>query len=593
MELASKVIAPQSVEPGSNSLPGSDTQSVRESIKSAHLSQSGVGASPTSPPTTQVLITIMHRVAISPAPTTVSGHRNATATDALVDAILRLRDHGIVIGNIDKGPHFPSGPVATGAHYQPQPHHREFRYRHQHRSPDMRQDARVAEGQQREDRQTRDQGDRAPREEARTSRPETPAEQKIRELIERAIARHQERSVDATTTVERPSTPPNSDTVNTQRPGAQQSPPTIDIERSPRIPEPIVTPPIRDALNDPRNDTARLIQQLLANDPSASRPQTPPPSEAIQSQTIHPSLSDARAGVNERLTQLRDALQVTIERSSPQPITSPEQNPLPSHSVANQGDFTRFETTFYGARPTTTVQSEGRSAPDITRPVSVDTNPSAGQTSTAQSPTGAIRPVGQPREDTAALNQEKANNLLEALSKAAQKIVSVENLRRLEAAAETAVLTAAAAIALGVMGSEIVLKEIVALSEEFLKRLRGQSPDGEKEVVKLEELIRQLEEQCADRGVETITQPAGLVADIPGTIKDDATGAPLEGIEVDGGALGITYTDAQGNFIFKNVPLEEGFAIVARTINYSFFPCPAIGTVSAATYLTIFGKRTQ
>jgi hypothetical protein len=168
--------------------------------------------------------------------------------------------------------------------------------------------------------------------------------------------------------------------------------------------------------------------------------------------------------------------------------------------------------------------------------------------------------------------------------------------KSLENAAETAVLTAAAAIALGVIGSEIVLKEIVALSEEIMKRLRGEKlggEKGEKELVELEKAIRELEEECADRGVETINQPAGLVADIAGTVKDDSSEAPLEGIEIDGGPLGVTFTNAQGEFIFKNVPLDQGFTIVARNSHYSFFPSPAIGTVSAATYLSIFAKSGQ
>jgi hypothetical protein len=280
-----------------------------------------------------------------------------------------------------------------------------------------------------------------------------------------------------------------------------------------------------------------------------------------------------------------------MERSSPQPLTSNDRPAISNHSVANQGDFTRIDVPINGSRPTTNVQAEGRSSPNVIVPLATPADYSSSLTHG-----GAIRPVGYAREGADSARQEKANNALEALSKAAQKILSVSTLRSLENAAETAVLTAAAAIALGVMGSEIVLKEIVALSEEIMKRLRGEKlggEKGEKELVELEKAIRELEEECADRGVETINQPAGLVADIAGSVKDDSSEAPLEGIEIDGGPLGVTYTNAQGEFIFKNVPLDQGFTIVARNSHYSFFPSPAIGTVSAATYLSIFAKSAQ
>jgi hypothetical protein len=205
-----------------------------------------------------------------------------------------------------------------------------------------------------------------------------------------------------------------------------------------------------------------------------------------------------------------------------------------------------------------------------------------------------LSPVGHVREEPPSAHIEKAHNLLDAISKATQKILSLQTLRNIEQAAETSVITAAAAIALGVIGSEVVLTQILALSKDILTRLRGERPASEEDgkfAADVEAIVKELEIVCADRGVETISQPAGLVADIPGTVRDEATGVPLEGIEIDGGALGITHTNAQGEFMFKNVPVDEGFSITAKHANYSFFPCPALGTVSATTYLTIFGTK--
>jgi hypothetical protein len=186
------------------------------------------------------------------------------------------------------------------------------------------------------------------------------------------------------------------------------------------------------------------------------------------------------------------------------------------------------------------------------------------------------------------LKHDKANSLLEALSKATQKILSLQTLRKIESTAETAAITAAAAIALGVMGSEIVIRELLALSDEVLKGISGRkSRDEDQASRELEQAVRELEAACADRGIETIGQPTGLVADIPGTIRDDKTGVPLAGVAVDGGPLGITHTNANGEFIFRNVTIDQGFVIIAKNGTHSFFPSPAVGTVSATTYLTI------
>jgi hypothetical protein len=151
------------------------------------------------------------------------------------------------------------------------------------------------------------------------------------------------------------------------------------------------------------------------------------------------------------------------------------------------------------------------------------------------------------------------------------------------------VISAAAAVALGVIGGDIVLKEILALGKDLLNRLRSRT--NENEIKEIRDLVEELEMVCSDRDVETINQPAEFVADITGTIRHHDTDLPLEGIEVDGGTLGVTLTNSRGEFIFKNVPLDTGYVVYARSAEFSFFPHPAQGTVSAITNLSIFGRR--
>jgi len=593
------------VEEGNTSLPDTHRQHIREALHditshrngdvvSYSIVVPGGGATPlqTNPTTTQLLIAIIQRFDQGTPPLAIQGHdRNHHGPDPLLEAIIRLREHGIIIRPDGKVVWTTPPPPASPPSWQGRlsvpthPHRPEL-----NPPPEGRDAPQKAE--------PRREG--AVSEDSRALPPETPSEQRIREVFERAISRFHDRyndrindrTGDRTAEVvgapERASNPLLPDRLGQ---GAQGTPRFLDPERASRPQETIVSPSIREAINDTRNDTARLLQQLLAHDSTPARPPTLTIPEEWATTHIAPplnqSLVEARASILERLPQLRDALQTTLERSSPQPQTSIDRVVSPSQALLQAGDFSKIERLTYEVRPQSILQSADRSAPKDMQAIS--SVPTLRDILTNRPPIEGLRPGGHREESSR--HGEKASAVLDALSKAAGTILSLQTLRRIDAAAETAVLTAAAAIALGVMGSEIVLKEILALSEEFLRRLRGErSPEEGAEKLELEKAVRELEKECADRGVETIAQPAGLVADIPGTVRDAATDLPLEGIEIDGGPLGTTYTNARGEFIFTNVPLDQGFVIRAKSQTLSFFPDPAIGTVSATTNLSVTAR---
>ncbi len=597
MEPAFKAGLQQAVDAISTTLPESNTQDVRASIQAATWQQLGgmagtgttaapsVQALPTGYPDTRQILTLMLHKLETGTP------RPNTGTDPLSDALARLKEYGISISPDGKGAQSTQLSPMASIELHRGNSHRGYSY-----SPEnqLQRDGRECRVNNEHTRDAPFKEERSRGEEGRTGRLETPTEQRTKEALDRAIARYQERYGESTAAFERPAP-----SLSPEKPGTLQqppeiSPPTLIPDRSARPPETILSPAIRETLNEPRNDTARLLQQILAHDPSPSRPVGPTATggwvEGSQGPAINPSIAEARASVTDRLSQLRDALQTTIERTSPQPATMLDRPSAVSQASTQQGDFTRADPPTHSGCPQTELQGEGRSGSGAlripTRSIEHGANaPSAG---------GALRPVGQGRDEGGSHQGEKASSLIDALSRAAQKLLSLQALRKIDHAAETAVITAAAAIALGVMGSDIVLKEILALSEQILRHLRGDRALGdtkERAFREIEAAVRELEETCADRGVETIGQPTGLVADIPGAVRDDRTGQPLEGIEIDGGTLGITHTNAQGEFIFKNVPMEEGFVVVANNETYSFFPSPAIGTVSPNTFLTILARR--
>ncbi len=545
-------------------------------------------------PLNQLIISIIQQTQPNNLPSLVPGGAGqGTGTDPLLDALQRLVGHGILptrdgLVVPPRDPPSPRSHPASRHHTRPEttpsngtteispPDTNRSETPRAERSPEGG-GARHAHGQPTQ---------------------EPLSEEKIRQILEKALAAFHERRGDGSPTLERnPSASPSPDRTAGER--------ALDRGGEPRLKEPAIettlSPSVRNTLNDPRNDTARLMQQLLTGDLHQGR-QSPAAIAGVAntdrsvSQQVEPTLIPIRAGINEGLSQIRDALQTTIERSSPRPPSSPTQVDTVSAQATKPGDFTRIEPVRHHQAPTVTIQGEDRAAQ---RPLQEHTNPvfrpigGEGLGISLSSP-GGLRPAGHPSPERATTPLDTGTSLLDAIARAAEKAFSLQTLRKIDGAVETAVISAAAAVALGVIGGDIVLKEILALGKDILGRLRprtGPKEKHEEEIKEIRDLVEELEKICSDRDVETIDQPAEFVADITGTIRHHDTDLPLEGIEVDGRSLGVTRTNARGEFIFKNVPLDTGFVVYARSAEYTFFPHPAQGTVSAMTNLSIFGRK--
>ena len=535
-------------------------------------------------PLPHVIISIIQQTQPEIGPSLLTGGAGqGAARDPLLEALQRLGGYGILPardGLIAQPRDIPSlrghpaswlhkGPDAVSSHRTPEISLPEWKRGDTPRTEPIRE------------------GDGAKHAQAQPKQ-EPLSEEKVRQILETALAAFHERQR---------SVSPSAD-----RSGAER---ILDrgVELRPKDPA-IDTPlsqSVRDTLNDPRNETARLIQQLLAGDLQQGKQSADPiagvaNTDRSVSHQLEPTLISVRTGINEGLSQIRDALQTTIERSSPRPPTPSNEAYASSAQATKPGDFTRVDPVRRHQAPTVTIQGEERTTP---RPPHEPANPlfraiGGEKLGLSLSSPGALRPAGHPSAERATTPLDTGTSLLDAIARAAQKALSLQTLRRIDQAVETAVISAAAAVALGVIGGDIVLKEIIALGKDLLNRLRSRtdkSENHEEEIKEIRDLVQELEELYGDRDVETIDQPAGLVADITGTIRHHDTDLPLDGIEVDGGSLGVTRTNSRGEFMFKNVPLDTGYVVYARSAEFSFFPHPAQGTVSAITNLSIFGRR--
>ncbi len=366
-----------------------------------------------------------------------------------------------------------------------------------------------------------------------------------------------------------------------------------DPKREPPQPErsPATSPDVQAILNDPRNDAARLIQQILINEATNRPPQPPSTQDQLPSQ--HSPIPAIQSSIASNTDHLRDILQSVIDRSTPRPSHDADSRPhSQALAVGTTGDYTRIEPPARHAPSSNDLQREGRAVPS---------SPNLGNDSSTVRPEHGspgrgdqlIRPVnpdGIIRGETTITpvgHAEQGRSLLKAISAAAERVFNIDALRKLDTALETAVISAAAAVALGVMGAEFVTKEIFKVAVGLLELLKGEKTENRS----IESVIKELEDTCQDRGIEKIEKPAELVADITGQITLSGCGMPLEGIIVDGGSLGLAISDISGHFRFCNVPLDTGFILLIRDKSYTFYPSQIAGTVSASNHYTITATK--
>lgn len=131
---------------------------------------------------------------------------------------------------------------------------------------------------------------------------------------------------------------------------------------------PATSPDVQAILNDPRNDAARLIQQILGNDAANKTPQPqnneltgrpqpngPTPNTLEQIPSQHSSIPTMQSSIAAHTDHLRDMLQSVIDRSSPRPPRDVDARPQSQASpVGTTGDYTRVEPPARNAPPQTT-----------------------------------------------------------------------------------------------------------------------------------------------------------------------------------------------------------------------------------------------
>jgi hypothetical protein len=311
---------------------------------------------------------------------------------------------------------------------------------------------------------------------------------------------------------------------------------------------------------DQRTETQRVVQQVQIQETLTARTVIPDASSwegrtQAASASTATTLNDLRTSTLDKLHQMKSALEIAMERA--QPHLSAEHSPPSTLHSQPPGAFSYVEPVRHNTTPMLTVHNEDRSNPG--------------------------------RSDAAA-RSEKANLLFDSLAAIAKKVASVETLRKLDQSFESACLAMFAAAALGVMATDRLLRELLALARETEQRLKeeGDAVVTERDAIKrLHEAAQSLEEELQG----TQANQAGLVADITGIVADATLGRPVAGVRIDAGPLGTIETNNWGEFHLRNIPIGTAYQLVPSHIGYSFTQEVISGTVGATNYIHIDALR--
>ncbi len=316
-----------------------------------------------------------------------------------------------------------------------------------------------------------------------------------------------------------------------------------------------------------RPDSQRIIQQVIVNEtilqrttPLSIEPRTANSFQgsSTQNTSTATTMAELRTSTLDKLTQMKSALEISVERAIPH--LASEQSRTTQSAPQGAGIFSYVEPVRHQAVPTLSVQIEDRTASS---------------------------------QGDARSRAEKGNVVLDGLAQITKKVASIETLRALDRNFENACLAMFAAAALGVMATDRVLRELLALAREAEQRLREEQPDRESKASELEgmrDAVRQLEDELAE---QKMNAEAGLVADITGVVADATIGRPLAGVRIDAGALGFVETNAWGEFHIRNIPLGTEFRLVPSLLGYSFDPDVIFSAVGVTNYFNIGGVERQ
>jgi hypothetical protein len=193
------------------------------------------------------------------------------------------------------------------------------------------------------------------------------------------------------------------------------------------------------------------------------------------------------------------------------------------------------------------------------------------------------------------------SNVLDGLSQAAQSISGVELLKKIEGGVEKLCQTVIALAVAGTIGAERIVSYIAANVGEILGLMRNSEaqgldlPDDINQLIEGLVNVSRIDAQPEDaEKLSSLTHEANesaSVADIVGIVTDEASGVPLKGVEIDGFNLGKVYTDEQGIFIIRNVPIGDNYRIVPLIKGWGFNPSELLGKCSLLNFHQFVGNR--
>jgi hypothetical protein len=150
----------------------------------------------------------------------------------------------------------------------------------------------------------------------------------------------------------------------------------------------------------------------------------------------------------------------------------------------------------------------------------------------------------------------------------------------MDSALERTCLTLATGVAVGAVGAEILIKTVGLGIRELLRIVRegmAEQRNPTDEALEME-LEAALDEYLVDGAL--VPSKRSMVADVSGVLICSETHQPLVGVLVGSRELGSCLTDAEGRFLFSNIPLGTSYGLKFYKPFFALSPDYVSGTCS-------------
>jgi hypothetical protein len=319
-----------------------------------------------------------------------------------------------------------------------------------------------------------------------------------------------------------------------------------------------------------RSDQLRIIQQIVAADyePPITLGKILSSDPLSFARELAPSIHPRHESTTVNVQMLRESLLSKLEMIQSQIQTNVTERHHVEHTrspsglpgLQGRGDLLKIDPILHDAKPSVDVRLADRSsAPPSIIKILTD----APRTMSAIVAPGASilhhGELGLEHRRGDMHRTDSLERLLNALKKFSKRSTNFELMKRMDSALEQTCLSLVTAVALGVVGIEVMIRLAHAALAALLKELQERKKNSSDEPDAENQLESELASYLTNARVDDDT--IGSVVDVSGLIVSHDDSEPIAGILLGSRELGSAVSAQDGTFLFRNIPFGVSYTL--------------------------------